>query len=154
MNTSDTKTKVLAVASGGGHWIRMLRLRPAFRGCKVTYVTVNPASKDDVKGSKFYSITDGNRDTKLTLILMAVKLLLITLMTRPHIVISTGAAPGYFACRFGKLIGAKTLFIDSVANAEEMSLSAKLVSSHAHKVFSQWPEVAKKEGVEFHGSVL
>lgn len=154
MNIHQKKTKILAVASGGGHWVQMLRLRPAFRDCDVTYVTVNSASREDVKDCKFYSVTDGNRDTKITLILMALKLLYITLKTRPDVVISTGAAPGYFACRFGKLLGAKTLFIDSVANAEEMSLSAKLVSSHANKVFSQWPKVAKKEGVEFHGSVL
>ncbi|MCK0067849.1 hypothetical protein [Kordiimonas laminariae] len=154
MMNIDKKTKVLAVASGGGHWVQMLRLRPAFRDCDVTYVTVNPGSKSDVNGCKFYSVTDGNRDTKFTLIMMALKLLYITLITRPNVVISTGAAHGYFACRFGKLIGAKTLFIDSVANAEEMSLSAKLVSSHANKVFSQWPKVARKAGVEFHGSVL
>lgn len=85
---------------------------------------------------------------------MALKVLAILVIVRPHVVVSTGAAPGYFACRFGKLVGAKTLFIDSVANAEDMSLSAKLATSHANKVFSQWPRVAEKFGVECHGSVL
>tara|TARA_R110002096_G_scaffold434033_1_gene654515 strand:+ start:557 stop:1021 length:465 start_codon:yes stop_codon:yes gene_type:complete len=154
MKHSEKQTKVLAVASGGGHWIQMLRLRPAFTDCNVTYVTVNEGSKVDVPNSQFFTVKDGNRDTKLSLIFMAFRILYLVLRVRPHVVISTGAAPGYFACRFGKLVGAKSLFIDSVANAEEMSLSAKLATSHANRVFSQWPSVAKHSGVEFHGSVL
>ncbi|MBL4838884.1 MAG: hypothetical protein JKY34_15040 [Kordiimonadaceae bacterium] len=118
------------------------------------YVSVNPKCAADVPEAKFHSVTDGNRDTKLSLIKMAVKILFLTFWVRPDVVISTGAAPGYFACRFAKLVGARSLFIDSVANAEEMSLSAKLSASHASKVFSQWPDVAKKFGVEWHGSVL
>lgn len=86
--------------------------------------------------------------------MMALKLFWIVLLKRPDVVVSTGAAQGYFACRFGKLFGARTLFVDSVANAEEMSLSAKLAMSHANKVFSQWPEVAAKSGAEYRGSVL
>ncbi|WP_262693633.1 UDP-N-acetylglucosamine transferase subunit ALG14 [Kordiimonas aquimaris] len=132
----------------------MLRLRPAFRDCDVTYVTVNLGSRSEVGDSPFYVIPDGNRDTKLSLILMAIRVLYLVLRVRPNVVVSTGAAPGYFACRFAKLVGAKSLFIDSVANAEEMSLSAKLATSHASRVFSQWPRVAEKFGVECHGSVL
>ncbi|MBO6504447.1 MAG: hypothetical protein JJ850_12535 [Kordiimonadaceae bacterium] len=148
------QTKVLAVASGGGHWIQLLRLRPAFAGCQITFATVERESARDVSSHRFFTVPDGNRDTKISLLRMALKVFFIVLIVRPHVVVSTGAAPGYFACRFGKLVGAKTLFIDSVANAEEMSLSAKLATSHASKVFSQWPRVAQKFGVECHGSVL
>ena len=34
------KNKILVVASGGGHWIQMLRLRPAFEGLDVAFVSV------------------------------------------------------------------------------------------------------------------
>lgn len=132
----------------------MLRLRPAFVAGRVTYVTVTAEARGDVPDSRFYTVTDGNRDTKLSLVWMALQILVIMVKVRPHVVVSTGAAPGYFACRFAKLIGARSLFIDSVANAEEMSLSAKLATSHAHKVFSQWPRVAEKFDVEYRGSVL
>lgn len=131
-----------------------MRLRPAFAGCQITFATVERESALDVNGHRFFNVPDGNRDTKLSLLWMALKVFWVVLMVRPHVVVSTGAAPGYFACRFGKLVGAKTLFIDSVANAEDMSLSAKLATSHASKVFSQWPRVAQKFGVECHGSVL
>ena len=34
--------RVLAVSSGGGHWVQLLRLRPAFAGLVVAYVCVRP----------------------------------------------------------------------------------------------------------------
>ena len=34
-------------------------------------------------------------------------------------VISTGAAPGYFAMRFAKWLGRRTIWIDSIANVEQ-----------------------------------
>ena len=93
-------------------------------------------AKHDVEGHRYFMVPDGNRDTKLALLWMALRVLAVVLIVRPNVIVSTGAAPGYFACRFGKLVDAKSLFIDSVANAEDMSLSAKLVASHANRVFS------------------
>ena len=40
MTNKDKKTRILAVSSGGGHWIQMLRLRPAFAGTDVTFASV------------------------------------------------------------------------------------------------------------------
>ena len=35
------RQKVLAISSGGGHWIELLRLRPAFEGHFMVFVTVD-----------------------------------------------------------------------------------------------------------------
>lgn len=56
---------------------------------------------------------------------------LIVLLHRPDIVISTGAAPGFFALLFGKLLGARTIWIDSIANAEQLSVSGQKVKLFA-----------------------
>ena len=37
-------TRILAVSSGGGHWVQMLRLRPAFAGAEVHFASVAPSS--------------------------------------------------------------------------------------------------------------
>jgi hypothetical protein len=76
------------------------------------------------------------------------------LKTRPHVVITTGAAPGYFAIRMGRVLGARTLFLDSVANAEKLSLSAHLSQRHADLMLTQWPDVAERTGSKFMGSVI
>ena len=69
-------------------------------------------------------------------------------------VISTGAAPGYFAVRIGRMLGARTLFLDSIANAEELSLSANLARRHCDLVLTQWPHLAEQDGPQYRGSVL
>ena len=73
---------------------------------------------------------------------------------RPDVVISTGAAPGYFALRLGKLFGARTIWVDSIANAEEMSLSGRLAQRYADLWLTQWPEVAKRDGARYEGRLL
>lgn len=145
---------MLAIASGGGHWVQLLRLRPAWEGCRVTYVSVRPGYADDVPGERFRTINDATRWDKLGLVQMAIRLAWIMLRVRPHAVVSTGAAPGYFAIRLGRLLGARTIWIDSIANVEEMSMTGQLVRRHATLWLTQWPHLASADGPAHEGSVL
>jgi hypothetical protein len=43
--------RILAVSSGGGHWVQLLRLRPALRGADLAFVTVNSAYQSDLDGT-------------------------------------------------------------------------------------------------------
>jgi len=61
---------------------------------------------------------------------------------------------GYFALRFGKLFGARTIWIDSMANAEELSKSGKEVGRYADLWLTQWEHLASSEGPRFIGAVL
>ncbi|MDX2148549.1 MAG: UDP-N-acetylglucosamine--LPS N-acetylglucosamine transferase [Planctomycetota bacterium] len=153
MSTNGAK-RVLAISSGGGHWVQLLRLRPAFQGCRVTYVTVNPVYRQDVPGEDFRLINDATRWDKVGLVRMALKLLWIVLRVRPNVVISTGAAPGYFAIRMGKLLGARTLWIDSIANVEQVSMTCTLVRQHADLCLTQWAHLAGEPAPKFRGAVL
>ncbi|OAB63404.1 glycosyl transferase [Leptolyngbya valderiana BDU 20041] len=134
--------------------MQLLRLRPAFEGARVTYVSVRPAYASDVPGERFVSINDATRWDKVGLARMAFKLLVIMLRVRPNVVISTGAAPGYFAIRLGKVLGARTIWLDSIANVEEMSMTGMLVKDHATLWMTQWPHLADEGGPACHGSVL
>lgn len=151
---SKQTPRVLAIASGGGHWVQLLRLRPAFEGARVTYVSVRPAYASDVPGERFIAINDATRWDKVGLLKMALRLVFIMLRVRPNVVISTGAAPGYFAIRLGKLLGARTIWLDSIANVEEMSMTGMLVKDKASLWLTQWPHLAKDDGPTCHGSVL
>lgn len=146
--------KIFAIASGGGHWIQLLRIRPAFKGNKVVYATTIKGYADSVRGHKFYSIVDGNQKTKLKLILMAAQIFFVILKERPHFVVSTGAAPGFFAMLFGRALGAKTIWLDSIANADELSLSGRKVKSIASLYLTQWESLASENGPFYLGAVL
>lgn len=154
MKKRTNSKRVLAVASGGGHWVQLMRLRPALTGCRRAFVSVDEGSRAAVAPDKFYRVPDANRGTKFKLIFLMLKLAYIVLVFRPDVVISTGAAHGYLAIRLGKLIGAKGLFIDSIANAEQLSLSGKLAVDHADIVLTQWPELSDDQRIYYRGAVL
>lgn len=145
------KKKVLAVASQGGHLIQLLRLKPVFDRFQTSYVS---NCYRDGMGDDFTQVTDANGDEKLKLVVLFAQMFWIMLTKRPDVVISSGAAPGFFAVMLGKLFGAKTIWIDSIANAEELSLSGKKVGPFADMWLTQWPNLAQPSGPQFHGRVL
>jgi UDP-N-acetylglucosamine:LPS N-acetylglucosamine transferase len=146
--------KVLAISSGGGHWVQLLRLRPAFEGCEVVYATVREGYRADVAGAPFHLIPDSNRWNKFALVKSAVAIFLLLLREKPNVVVTTGAAPGYFGVRIGKLLGARVVWVDSVANAEELSMSGEKAGSFVDLWLTQWPQLARPGGPEYMGNVL
>ena len=142
------------MASGGGHWVQLLRLRPAFEGCDTAYVCVRSQYRQDVPGSRFFVVNDATRWNKAGLVLMAVRLLVVLLRVRPDVVVSTGAAPGYFALRLGHWFRARTVWVDSIANVERLSMAGTIVRRHADLWLTQWPHLATKDGPSFAGAVL
>jgi UDP-N-acetylglucosamine:LPS N-acetylglucosamine transferase len=149
-----SRKRVLAVSSGGGHWVQLLRVRRAFTQQDMVFVTVSESYRADVTPARFYSVHDATRWNKLGLVRIALKLVWILARERPDVVVSTGAAPGYFALRLGKWFGARTVWIDSVANVEELSLSGRHVGKHADLWLTQWPHLARPEGPFFMGGVV
>ncbi len=146
--------RVLAVASGGGHWVQLLRLRQAWAGADVAYVTVQASYEAQVPGERFYCVTDATRWDRLKLIWMVLQIAWVVLRERPDVVITTGAAPGVAALRVGKWLGARTVWVDSIANVQSMSMSGRKVRGFADLWLSQWPDVADREGAKYRGAVL
>lgn len=149
------RPKVLAISSGGGHWVQLLRMRPAFDGCEVHYATVSEDYRVDLEpDAVLHVVPDANRWSKINLLRSAIAIFLLLLRLRPDVVISTGAAPGYFGVRIGKLLGARVVWVDSIANAEELSLSGKQAGSFADLWLTQWPHLARESGPHCFGNVL
>jgi len=134
--------------------VQLLRLRRAFEGCEVIFATVSEAYRADAGGQRFYCVCDATRHTWIRLIRAGWQVLSIILKERPDIVISTGAAPGYLAIRIGKFIGSSTIWVDSIANVEELSMSGALAGPHADLWLTQWSHLAKESGPHFRGAVL
>lgn len=148
------RPRLLALASGGGHWVQLQRLRPAFEGFETAYVSMFPSYAEQVAGSRYYMVPDASRFDLRSFIPVFFKALGIMLRERPRAVVTTGSAPMLAFILLGRLIGARTLWVDSIANSERMSSSGRMAKRLAHRVISQWPEVAAKEGVECWGAIL
>lgn len=148
------KPMIVAIASGGGHWVQLCRLRPVLDELDVRYVSVDRSYASDVGADRLYLVRDASRWTKLGLVVQALQILWIMIRLRPDAVLSTGAAPGFFGLLFGKMLGARTVWIDSLANVEELSLSGRLVGRVADLWLTQWPHLARPEGPQYAGAVL
>ncbi len=158
--------KILAIASGGGHWVQLRRMRSAWEGCETVWVTTHPGYRAEVtedRGSdgtpdgtrpRFHAVADANRWQKARLLRQLGQIARILVRERPDVVVTTGAAPGYFAVRIGRLLGARTVWVDSIANAEELSLSGRKAGRHVDLWLTQWPHLARDGGPEYRGAVL
>jgi UDP-N-acetylglucosamine:LPS N-acetylglucosamine transferase len=147
------RIRVLAVASGGGHWVQLMRLAHAFSDGEVEFVTTNAGYRSEVPGV-MHVVTDASMWEKLKLVRMFAEIGWIVVTRRPNVVVSTGAAPGFAAIVFGKFFRARTIWIDSVANSEELSASGRVAGRFADVWLTQWPHLARPEGPHYWGAVL
>ena len=150
------KGRILAVASGGGHWVQMRRLLPAFEGMDVAFVSVSPAYAADVPGHRFYAVRDAHRFDKTSFLVLFAQLAWIIIRERPRMVISTGSAPGLVSLALAKLlIRADTVWIDSIANCEQLSSSGMLAKHVADVWLTQWPQLQGQQGGPYYwGAVI
>lgn len=145
---------MLAVASGGGHWVQLLRLRPAFDGHDVTFVTVRDEYRADLRDDdRLVIVEDATRWDRVRLVKLGLQLLWTIVRRRPQVVISTGAAPGVIALRLGRLVGARGVWVDSIANCEELSMSGRRVGPAAGLWLTQWEHLAAPDGPRYEGAV-
>lgn len=149
-----TAKRIIAIASGGGHWQQLMLMRPAFAHHDVLYLTTLPGLAQEFGAAPSALVPDCNRNMKLAMIRSTLSIARHILARRPQVVISTGALPGVIALALGKLTGARTIWVDSVANAEEMSMSGRLARRVADLWLSQWEDVATASGAEYAGAVL
>lgn len=149
------RCKVMAVSSGGGHWVELRRLRAAFAGLDVVYVSTDASAAAEVPDTRHYAIRNVSRRDRLGFAVLAWQLARILLRERPDVVVTTGAAPGFVALVVAKgLFGCRTVWIDSIASVERMSLSARLARPVSDAWLVQWAHLARPEGPEYWGAVL
>lgn len=147
------ETRILAIASAGGHWQQLQRLQPVFEGANVTWATTRAELVSPVDGP-VHAVGDGSLWRPWRLVPVLLRVLWLVLRYRPHVVISTGAAPGAIALVCGRLLGARTVWIDSMANADQVSRSGKWVRAFTMLWLTQWEHLADPEGPWFWGSIL
>ena len=121
----------------------------------VAYVSVFADYAEDLRGERFYVVTDFTRMSAPKLLLLIPQLVLVLLRERPDVVVTTGSAPGLVALALARLVTrSKTIWIDSIANCERMSSSGGQARRFADRWLTQWPALADANGPEFWGAVL
>jgi len=147
--------RILLVASGGGHWVQLARLTPAFEGLDTLYVSTLKGVRQPTGDRKVVAVVDASQSEPLKVVPLFLQLMFIVLKFRPSVIATTGAAPGLVALYIGKALGIRTIWIDSIANSEDLSLSGRLARDRADLWLTQWPHLIEKyPGLEHFGSVI
>lgn len=143
------------MASGGGHWADLCRIYPVFVGLDVAFVSVHKNYAKQVRAHRFYVMRDVSRHDRWGIFILIPQLVRIILKERPDVVITTGSAPALFALALAKLLcRAKTIWIDQIANVEELSMSGSLARHVADVWLTQWPNLKTERGPDYWGAVL
>lgn len=148
------RLKVLAVASGGGHVQELLLIMSAFDHCDVIYACTDPKQVENAGKTVGFALRDYNRDQPMDLLRGLQETWRLVRQTRPDWVISTGAAPGLLTLLWGRVLGARTMWVDSIANAERLSLSGRIALRVSHITLTQWEHLAAQGGARYWGSVI
>ncbi|MEL7189583.1 MAG: glucuronosyltransferase [Pseudomonadota bacterium] len=129
-------------------------VRQAFDGHDIRFATTYRAvaERDSVEG--VIVLPDCNVNTPLAALKCAFAAAWLVANLRPDIVVSTGAAPGFFCLFWGRILGARILWIDSIANGEELSLCGKFSRYLAHECLTQWEHLSHDPALKFRGGVL
>ena len=150
--------KILLAASAGGHLNQLLKIKDAW----YDYNNIVYASSiEELRGKleklgKAYIVGECNREHPIKTLKVLISCIAIVLKEKPNIIISTGAAPGFLCCFWGKLLcRSKIVWVDSIANTERLSMSGRMIRPFADLTLSQWQDVASKyKNVEYVGSVI
>ncbi len=142
------KLKVCLAASAGGHLSQLLKTMPAWREYDYFFVTSGAMVAEKLHrdhGVPVYVVGEANRQHPLKVAVILGRCIRVIARRRPDVVISTGAAPGCLLCLLGKLLGAKVVWIDSIANVARLSLSGRIVRPLADLFLTQWSDLADEE---------
>jgi UDP-N-acetylglucosamine:LPS N-acetylglucosamine transferase len=149
------RRKIMVASSAGGHWMQMRRLLPAFEGFEMVYAGVERALDADLAPARYYRLRNVGRGDPLGFAVILWQLARAVRRERPEVVVSTGAAPGLMALVVAKLMaGSRTVWIDSIANSERLSMSGRLARPVADAWLVQWAHLARPGGPDYWGAVL
>lgn len=147
--------KILAVSSGGGHWVQLKRLLPAFDGMDVAFASVVDDYAQEVQGHRYYKLSEFTRFQKKNLPRLVWEIIQVLRVERPTVVITTGQGPALLTMALARLFfGSKTIWVDSIANCERLSTCGKAARLVTDVWLTQWHHLSDGRGPEFWGQVI
>jgi beta-1,4-N-acetylglucosaminyltransferase len=156
MSANGEPTDVMLVCSSGGHLLQLSALRAAWDGRTHAWVTFDKSdARSLLSGERvFFAYGPTNRSIPNLLrnLLFAHRVLR---ETRPRVMLTTGAGVAVPFAWLARLRGARIVYVESLSRIDGPSLSCRLIRPVAHRVYVQWPELARVlPGSRYAGTVF
>lgn len=146
----------LLVASSGGHLVELDLVANELEFEKKILFTTNEMLINKENHKNFKIIVDSNRKEFFKFLISCITLTIEIIKYKPKNVITSGASIGCICVVLSKIIfNSKCIWIESVANSNEFSLSCKIAKKFCRKVYVQSESLeCKDENVIFKGRLL
>ncbi len=136
--------KICVACSPGGHMVQVKQLAPAYEKYDHFYFTFSSSITTELqKTARVRVIPNVIRNKPISIIVGALMSAYFAVLERPDVVITTGASVVVFFSVFAKLLGAKLIFLESMAKVEKPTLTARLLYPFADLFIVQWPKLLK-----------
>jgi len=148
--------RILVGASFGGHWeqLSLIDVHSLVPGDLVfAFSTVSTAPLGG-SARRYWQICDCNLHRPVFAMVALFQALLCVCCVRPRALVTTGALPGLLCVLVSRLLGVRTIWIDSIANGERLSACGRVAERLSHRVLTQWPELADGCRVQYRGAIL
>lgn len=148
--------KLLLVCTPGGHFSTMMGLKNFWSAYPREWVTYSRVDTEQLRDKEVVYWVEKQEARELWRAgINFFKALFILHQSRPELVISTGASLAVPFLLASKLFGIKTVFIESISRANDLSLSGKLVYNLVDEFYVQWAECIKNyPKAQYRGVVL
>lgn len=137
--------KLLLVCNPGGHFSTMMGLKEFWSAYPREWVTYSKYDTKQLYGKEVVHWVEMQEARMLwKACVNFLKALLILRRSQPNLVVSTGASIAVPFLLASKLLGIRTIFIESISRSSDLSLTGKIVYNLADEFYVQWPECVKR----------
>lgn len=148
--------KIALVCTQGGHLTETLQVLDAFKGHEFFFVTHYSARDEELLAIAPTFFCDNIGERPLVFLHTMVWALRLLLRECPQVIFSTGseiALPFFF---WGRLLGIKTIFLESWCRVSGLSRTGRLAYPLVDEFWVQWPQLLQKCGAKarYFGGVL
>ncbi|MEE1051672.1 MAG: PssD/Cps14F family polysaccharide biosynthesis glycosyltransferase [Lachnospiraceae bacterium] len=136
--------KICLVGSSGGHLTHLYMLKPFWEKHERFWVTFDKEdARSILKDEKvYYCYYPTNRSAKALAINTKLAMQLIK-QEKPDLIISTGAAVAVPFFYIGKMMGAKTVYIEVFDRIDKSTMTGRIVYPIADRFIVEWEEMKK-----------
>ena len=133
-----------------------LQLLDAFEGHEIFFATYHSARDEDVEAISQVYFTENIGMSPLRMIQSTYWAINILRRERPDVIVSLGAEIALPFIYLGRLMGIKTIFIESWCRVMDLSKTGRLVYPVVDSFWVQWPQLLKACGskAQYHGAVI
>ena len=141
---NEKKIKICFVGSSGGHLAHLYMLKTFWENKNRFWVTFDKEdARSLLEGEKIYPLYfPSNRSIK-ALLINTWRALKILPKEKPDLIITSGAAGAVPFFWIGKLMGAKTIYIEVFDRIDAPTISGKLCYPVTDKFIVEWEEMKK-----------